>query len=296
MAHREPAVLACGRAVREHFEETSMIGSKGIPEHDKRWLGRAVIVFGILATLISMHATAQTAVVSDSMFLNADWTLSQFFIGNAGTVTAAQDLAIGNPAPSRIVTDTVGAAPSPITESIVLGASIYTPFTYNPAVSGAIAFLNYTEDAACTSGCFGSGQSTGPAVLQGGNVYILISSSVITGPGLAFANHALSGLTAADFGLVNLTTAGGIADTTQHPNFSAGGAAMQFGYFRANGSSNGGAGYTLAAAIDNWQVSIFATAPLASSVAVPTLGALELAVLAGVLSLLGFAYLRRVRR
>lgn len=277
-----------------------MIGSKTIPEHDKRWLGRAVIACGILAALTSMHATAQTAVVSDSTFLNANWTLSQFFIGNAGTVTGVQNLAIGNPASSRIVADTVGAAPSAITESIVLGASIYTPFTYNPAVSGAIVSLNYTEDAACTSGCFGSGQSTGPAVLQGGNIYILSSSSVITGPGLTFANHALSGLTAADFGLVNLTTAGGIADTTQHPNFSAGGTAMQFGFFRANGSSNGGAGYTLAAAIDNWQVSIFTAAPPAAaaapSVAVPTLGALELAVLAGVLSLLGFAYLRRVRR
>ena len=271
-----------------------MIGSKRIHERDERSLGRAVIVFGILAALTSMHAMAQTAVVSDSTFLNTDWTLSQFFVGNAGTVTAVQDLAVGNPAPSRIVTDSVGAGPSATTESVVLGASIYTPFTYNPAVSGAIASLNYTEDAACTSGCFGQGQSTGPAVLQGGNVYILCCISVITGPGLTFANHALTGLTAADFGLVSLTTAGGTSDSTQHPNFSASGAPLQFGFFRANGSSNGGAAYTLAAAIDNWQVSIFAAAPPASSVAVPTVGALELAVLAGVLCLLGFAYLRRV--
>ena len=280
-----------------------MIESKAIPEQDKPLLGRAVSVFGIVALLISTHATAQTAVVSDNTFLNANWSLTQFFVGNAGSVAAAQDLAVGNPASSRNVSDTVGAAPSAGSESIVLGASFYTPFTYNPAVSGAIASLSYTEDAACTSGCFGAGQSTGPAILQGGNVYILSSSSVITGPGLTFTNHALSGLTAADFGLVNLTTAGGTADTTQHPNFSAGGAAMQFGFFRANGSSNGGAGYTLAAAIDNWQVSIFAVAappppppPPVGSVAVPTLGALELAVLSAILSLLAFAYLRRAGR
>ena len=71
---------------------------------------------------------------------------------------------------------------------------------------------------------------------------------------------------------------------------------MRFGFFRANGSSNGGAGYTLAAAIDNWRISIFAATPPASGVAVPTLGDLELALLAGVLSLLGSAYLRRARR
>ena len=44
------------------------------------------------------------------------------------------------------------------TESVIMGVSIYTPFTYNPAVSGAIGTINYREDAACTSGCFGSGQ------------------------------------------------------------------------------------------------------------------------------------------
>ena len=53
---------------------------------------------------------------------------------------------------------------------------------YDPGVSGAITSINYSEDAACTAGCFGQGQSTGPALLQGANIYILSSSTVVTGP------------------------------------------------------------------------------------------------------------------
>ena len=275
-----------------------MINSIGNAGHKKRRLGSTMILFGVLAALTAVRAAAQTAVVSDSTFVNGNWALTQFFAGNAGSVSGTQDLTIanGSPAPSRVITDTVGAAPSVSTESIALGVSIYTASTYNPAVSGAIASLNYTEDAACTSGCFGSGQSTGPALVQGGNFYILSSASVITGPSGTFANHSLSGLTAASFGLVNLTTAGSIFDNTQHPNFSASGLPIQFGFFRANGSSNGGVAYTLAAAIDNWQISIFAAAPAVSSAPIPALGTLALAVLASVLGLSGFTYLRRVRR
>lgn len=239
---------------------------------------------------LSPSAAAQT--VSDGTFLDANWSLTQFLAGNGGSSTAAQVLAGGNPGAYRNVTDALNAAP-PGSQTIVLSTSIYTPFTYNPAASGAIGSLNYSEDAACTSGCFGQGQSTGPALLQGGNLYILSSSSVITGPGAAWTPHVLNGLTAADFGLVNVTPTG-IFDNTQHPNFSAGGGPIQFGFFRANGTSINGGGYTLAAGIDNWQV-IIAAAPATFVSPVPGPGALELAFVALAIALLGAAFLRRAR-
>ena len=81
-----------------------------------------------------------------------------------------------------------------------------------------------------------------------------------------------------------------------HPNFSTSGLPIQFGFLRANGSSNGGLGYTLAAAIDNWQISIFALAAPSAAAAIPTLGEMPLVALASLMVLVGLVYLRRTRR
>ena len=242
--------------------------------------------------VLSSPVAAQTA--SDSTFLDANWTGTQFTAGNGGTSTGAQVLVGGNPGSFRNVTDVLNAAPGG-GSTIVLSTHIFTPFTYTPATSGAIASLNYSEDAACTAGCFGQGQSTGPAIKQGANLYIY-TTQLVTGPSAVWTNHALSGLTAADFGLVNVTSAGTLFDTTQHPNFSAAGAPIQVGFFRANGTPSGP--YTLSAGIDNWQVTIvpsIVAPPPAQSLPVPTLGGWALAVLAISLAVAGFARRRRTR-
>ena len=250
-------------------------------------------LFSLIPLVLATVSPAGAQTASDNTFLDANWALTQFTAGNGGSSTAAQSLAGGNPGAFRNVTDVLNAAP-PALSTIVLSTSIYTPFTYSPAVSGGIASINYSEDAACTASCFGSGQSTGPALLQGGNQYILSSSTVITGPSATWTNHALSGLTAADFGLVNVTAGGSIFDNTQHPNFSAGGAPIQLGFFRANGTSVGGLGYTLSAGIDNWQVTVTAGAPPAATI-VPTLSEWSIVVLALAIALIGFAWTRRMR-
>jgi opacity protein-like surface antigen len=239
--------------------------------------------------LIASQGAAAAVTVSDGTFADANWNLTQFTGGTGGSVTAGQVLTGGNPGAFRNLTDALTGGGV----GIVLGTNIYTPFTYSAAVSGAITSLNYSEDAACTSGCFGQGQSTGPAILQGGNLYILGSSTVITGPSATWTPQVLSGLTALDFGLVNVTTTT-IVDNTQHPDFSASGAPIQVGYFRANGTGLGGGGYTLAAGIDNWQVTIVGAAqPPAAVAPVPTLGTMELALLALAVGLLGLAFARR---
>ena len=66
-----------------------MFGSTDIPEHDNGWLDRALILFGILAALSPMHATAQSAVVSDSTFQDANWTLTQFCSDSATCAESA---------------------------------------------------------------------------------------------------------------------------------------------------------------------------------------------------------------
>jgi hypothetical protein len=240
-----------------------------------------------MATMIALSSPAAAQTVSDSTFLDANWALTQFSAGNGGSSTATQSLSGGNPGAFRNVTDVLVSA-SGGNNTVVLSTSIYTPFTYNPAVSGAITSVNYSEDAACTGGCFGAGQSTGPALLQGGDLFILSSSSVITGPLGTWTNHALSGLTAADFGVVNVTSpTPTIFDNTQHPDFSAGGAPIQFGFFRANSTGVNQTGYTLSAGIDNWRVTIAAVS------AIPTLSGWGMIAMALALAGVAWWHLRR---
>lgn len=250
----------------------------------------------VIATVVALSTPAAAQTVSDSTFLDTDWALTQFTTPGGGTSTGGQVLVGGNPGAFRNITDALNNAPTPSTASIVLSTSIYTPFTYSPGVSGAIGSLNYSEDAACTAGCFGAGQSTGPALLQGGNLYIS-NSGAITGPALTWSTIPLNGLTAADFALVMVTSTT-LYDNTQHPDFSAGGAPIQFGFLRANGTSVGGGGYTLAAGIDNWQITINAAPPPPPPVVltpVPTLSEWALVALALVITLIGFVCTRRAR-
>lgn len=202
---------------------------------------RMIAVFGLSA--FSLRSTT----VSDTTFANGDWSLTVFPGGNGGSVTALQSTIGSNFI--RSVSNTVNGNPS-----LILGGHIYTPFTYDPGISGPITNLNYSEDAICLSNCVGAGQRTGPAILQAGVMYGYNDLSSITGPSTSFHTISLSGLTAADFSLVAVTTSA-YFNNSQHPDFSAAGAAMQFGFFRANGNTTG-PGYTIVAGIDEWEITI----------------------------------------
>ncbi len=251
---------------------------------------RCTPFFSLLTLVFALASPALAQTVSDSTFLDANWALTQATAGLGGSSTAAQAATGGNPGSYRNVTDALNAAP-PGSNTTVLSTSIYTPFTYNPAVSGPIGALSYSEDAECTGGCFGAGQSTGPAVQQGGNLYIL-NSQLITGPGLTWANHSLSGLTSADFSIVSVTPTT-IFDNSQHPNFSAAGGPIQFGFFRANSTGFNLGGYTLSAGIDNWQITIAAGSSAAATV--PALSQWSIVVLALMIALIGLALTRRAQ-
>jgi len=233
----------------------------------------------ILASVVGVPLAALAQVtVSDTTFANADWTLNVFPGGNGGSVTATQVTAGSNFL--RSISDTVNGTPS-----IILGTHIYTPFTYTPSASGPIVSLNYSENAICLSGCFGQGQSTGPAVRQGGVLYVY-NGFLITDPTTTFHPLSLGGLTATDFARVAVT-ATTLFDNTQHPDFSGAGGPIQFGFFRANGSGPS-VGYTLVGGIDDWQVTVNATIT-----AVPTLNPLAMGGLVVLLAVAGILFLRR---
>ncbi len=232
----------------------------------------------ILASVVGLPVAALAqASVSDTTFADANWSLTVFQGGGGGVVTAGQTT-VGSDF-IRSVSDALN------NNSILSSASIYTPFTYNPGASGQITSLSYSENAICLNGCFGQGQSTGPALSQGGVLYAY-NGSLITGPSTSFHNLSLSGLTSADFArLINSASPTVFLDNTQHPDFSGSGAPIQFGFLRANSATGP---YTLVAGINDWAITINA-APST----VPTLNPFAMGGLVMLLAVAGVLFLRR---
>lgn len=233
-----------------------------------------------VASLALLPVLAAAQAISDSTFTDANWTLTQFPGGGGGSVVAGQASSGGNF--YRTVADQVNAS------GLILSTHIYNPFTYDPSVSGSIGAVSYSEDVFCVAGCFGQGQSTGPALTQGGVTYVF-NGFLITGPSGTAHPITANGLTAANFARVAVT-ATTFFDNSQHPDFSAAGAPIQFGFLRANSAGAGG-GYTLTAASDNFQLNI--TPGTAAVAAVPTLNPLAMGALALMLGIAGLLFLRR---
>lgn len=131
----------------------------------------------VLATLSGV-AAAMPVVFTDDTFADADWTVvtSSFEVTAntvlpGGTATGSRVATGGNLDAFREVTHVVPAAPSPTTFGATWSAHFRTGFVYDPSVQGAIATIDFDEDARSISGSQ-LGQSTGIAIRQNGIVYI----------------------------------------------------------------------------------------------------------------------------
>lgn len=196
---------------------------------------------------------AKNVQFSDSIFNNADWQTEMVTSGNGGTVSAIQSHAAGNVGSFREITNTVYKSSGSV-KSNVLGLHWQAGAIYDPHTQGAIVAIHYSEDAILIQG-FGEGQAGGLALRQNQQVYLPVSRLIT--PEFAWTSKELHDLQAQDFVL--------IGTTDQHPDFSATGAPIQFGFFRANTTTNDE--YSITSGIDNWFVSInpAANAEVASS-------------------------------
>ena len=195
----------------------------------------------VLAALlcIASPCLGDTILFSDGEFLPSDWNLEYFYeLGNGGFTTAGQQSSSGNPGAFRTITNTVFSAPP---YSGMGGFHSYLPGTYDPTTEGAILSIDYREDAIMISGG-GGGQAAGPALRQGGLIYIYHFST----PEAYWTTHTLLGMTAEDFVMKGYPTL--------HPDFSGGGAPIEFGFWRGNQTYSGG--YTTVGGIDNWTVTL----------------------------------------
>lgn len=200
---------------------------------------------------------------SDSTFNRADWQTEIVKSGNGGTVTVNQSNAMGSDNSFLQITNTVYQKTRGV-NSDVLGLHWKAGAIYNPQAKGVIEVIHYSEDAILIQG-FGEGQAAGLALRQNQQVY-LPTPRLIT-PEPRWTRKELRDLQAQDFVA--------IGTTNQHPDFSTKGAPIQFGFFRANTTTNNE--YSITGGIDNWSVSINPTASASEVTGASLTGASETA-------------------
>lgn len=202
---------------------------------------------GALVGSVCVNSFGFQATFRDTEFADPDWSLSVFQYGGGGFVTGGQDSSGGNPGNHRDVTDTVTYDG---TYSGVIGFHKSLPSVYDPGVSGAIEFIEYSLDFANTNdggcGIGGDGQAFGLVLEQGGNVFD------------AFKHLTLTSTSWASTGVVRINTRDfrWWSDRVVHPVFSANGGPLTLGFGTANsGSTN----YCKSAGYDNWTVDVHIT-------------------------------------
>jgi len=143
----------------------------------------------------------------------------------------------------------------------IFGFGFRTDVIWNPSSQGPITKLNYSEDARLVDG-FGGGQAIGPAIRQGGNYYRLPGNA--TGTNFNWFTLTLSNLSASQFiRVVPFASCGNESDPSSHPDFSASGSPIEFGFVRANSQIDGQGAYDITAALDNFHVTVNGVAYIA---------------------------------
>ncbi len=194
-----------------------------------------------MATVPSCVWAGGLSSYSDGTFNLADWSITRFMFGNGGMQTESQLLTGGNPDAYLEITNTVFNATTGF--SRILGAYLKNNAVYNPQGDGAISHINYSEQALLISG-FGNGQGIRPALKQGSDIYL---GPLLTSPDFSWTPKQINGLTSNSFYLAPEVL-------SVHPDFSATGLPITFGFARLTTTPSNG--FTIIGGIDNWRVDV----------------------------------------
>jgi len=204
-------------------------------------------VFAIVAGCLITPVCADV-VLSDGTFNEADWVVMNAVV-NSGSGNATTFATGGNPGAYRYTSISLGNAPAG-QRSVLVVANIRNGFVYDPAVSGAVTALHYSESYRVESG--GGAVGMGVAIRQAGQLYL----RAYTVNNISSWQTLSDTITADDFVRFDPTDTLLGEDASGKPDFSVNGAPFEIGFFRRNSTSIGGAGYIRTYATDNWSVTI----------------------------------------
>jgi len=205
------------------------------------------LVFLLLAILgvIGFSQPAQAVIMSDGVFNPANWS-GQVFVTGTSTGYATTDLTGGVPNEHRRISSISSGSFLSWDRSLFI--DLNTTAVVNLATLGGITQIDYSEDHRCA--CIGGGMLWGPALEQGGQFYIVTGNVMPNSHTLPWQYETLSALTAIDFEEVSVTSSTW-SNPASHPDFSAGGAPITFGYVRAKAFIS-----ATTSLLDNWSVSV----------------------------------------
>ena len=205
-----------------------------------------LIVLAVSLSLILITQPAGAVIFTDSEFVPAQWQ-SQSFLTQTSTASATTAASGGNPAAHRSINlySSTGFL-QPVGRAMLV--ELKTSAVVSPAAVGGINLVDYSEDHRCT--CLGGGVLWGPALEQGGTYYIVPGNATPNSFTLPWETVTLSGLTAIDFAEVDVAS-GTWSNPNSHPDFSAAGLPVTFGFVRAKAF----VAHTNSV-LDNWSVSV----------------------------------------
>lgn len=164
-------------------------------------------------------------------------------------------------------------------EKAAMGCFINTQAVYNPSVQGAIESIHYSEDQKMISSTLPdgtSGQRASVLLMQNGNLYY---SFGVTGRALNWHEQLKDPIGSGSFSQINDPNNPGVFlyNSASHPDFTATGGPITFGYYRGNtDGATGIGGYDQSMGIDNWHV-LIRTVPEPVSLALVSAGLVLLA-------------------
>lgn len=213
---------------------------------------------GQAAPLAEPAAQVTPVIISDDTFDPADWQLYDVINQGGGSYQVRQETSGGNPGAYRWMEQVIPPVPTGQVYQIGL-THLYLGASYDPASQGAIASLAFAESMRIVASNNPQPfMRSVPVVVQGGRIYRATTylDSVATAN---WENLSASGLYEQDFIALD--------DASAHPDFSAQGQSLSFGFFRGLSRTQTipaiptNQNLTLQHGIDNWQVTI---TPLAS--------------------------------
>jgi len=211
---------------------------------------RAAAAAVTLALAASLPAQATLAGFVDTTVDPSSYT--QVTLHTDPSVTAAvAATAAANPGAGLALTYTNAGGAVDLLSMI---GFVYNGFAWNPGTDGALASVDFTNDRYIDGGdAFINGGLTAfsrALIVQGGHTYVAAFFDAGQ-PRQTWYTSAAMGLLASDFGAFDPLT--GLVDGSQHPDFSAAGGTLGFGFMNRFQLSSGGNPYDLNAlfAYDN---------------------------------------------